>query len=190
MLERNPFVWSYYRLTNLDGRDLVECTRIDFLKGMIRNLPRGRYGVNQILTSSLPWGSTEKRWGAIVKLDDEKIVEEPDAWSPLYEPPIPATSRTSPASARSSIGMSPRDRCPGCAVLAPSERRRSMIPASTLADRVERTRGESRRLIGDRRKLLQDSRKYLEKARAVRAELRAELQQSMSLLYAVLTGNG
>jgi hypothetical protein len=44
---------------------------------MIRHLRPGRYAVDQILTSSLPSESTEKRWGTIVKLDDDRIIEAP-----------------------------------------------------------------------------------------------------------------
>jgi hypothetical protein len=76
-LGRNPAASSYYRLTDHHGRDVVECNSIDFLKGMIRHLPPGRYEVDQILTSSLPSESTEKRWGTIVKLDDDRIIEAP-----------------------------------------------------------------------------------------------------------------
>jgi hypothetical protein len=64
---------------------VVECNSFDFLKGMIRHLPPGRYAVDQILTWSLPSEFTEKRWGTIVKLDDDRIIEAPFHPMPIGE---------------------------------------------------------------------------------------------------------
>jgi hypothetical protein len=89
-LGRNPAASSYYRLTDHHGRLVVECNSIDFLKGMIRHLPRGCYAVDQMPTWSLPLESKEKRWGTIVKLDDDSIIEVPFHPMPIGE----ATCRT------------------------------------------------------------------------------------------------
>jgi hypothetical protein len=99
-LGSNPAVSSCYRLTDHHGRDVVECSSIDFLKGMIRHLPPGRYAVDQILTWSPASESTDKRWGTIVKLDDDRIIEEPKLWDHLSEPPCPTASPTSHTAAR------------------------------------------------------------------------------------------
>jgi hypothetical protein len=73
-------VWSYYRLVSSNSQNVIDCNSIDFVKGMIRKLPSGRYTVVKISALPRPARSTVKRLGAIVKLDDGELIEELDAW--------------------------------------------------------------------------------------------------------------
>ena len=72
-------MWTFYRLIDPNGQNVIDCNSIDFVKGMIRALPPGRYTIEQISTSDLPtWCSTD-RWGVIVNLGDGRIIEQPYA---------------------------------------------------------------------------------------------------------------
>jgi hypothetical protein len=73
-------VWSYYRLIDPDGQRVIDCKSIEFLKGMVRNLSPGRYTVAQISGSSASAFSILSRWGAIIKFEDGRVIEEPDPW--------------------------------------------------------------------------------------------------------------
>jgi hypothetical protein len=80
MRERNAVVWTFYRLIDLSGQHVIDCKSIDLLIGMLRNLSPGRYTVAQISGSSPSAGSILRRWGAMVKFKDGRIIEERDAW--------------------------------------------------------------------------------------------------------------
>jgi hypothetical protein len=73
-------VWTFYRLIDPNGQRVIDCKSIDFLKGMVRNLSPGSYTVAHISGSTPSAGSILRRWGAIVKFNDGRIIEEPDHW--------------------------------------------------------------------------------------------------------------
>jgi hypothetical protein len=57
---------------------------IEYLNGFLRDLPLGRYHVDEISAAPLPSGHTAQRWGIILKLADSRIIEEPDAWESCF----------------------------------------------------------------------------------------------------------
>jgi hypothetical protein len=73
-------VWTVYRLIDPGGQHVIDCKSIDLLKGMVRNQSPGRYTVAHISGSSPSSGSILRRWGAMVKFNDGRIIEERDAW--------------------------------------------------------------------------------------------------------------
>jgi hypothetical protein len=59
---------------------VVDGDTIGYLKGILGDLPPGRYHVDEISTTPLPSGHTARRWGLLLKLADGTIIEEPDPW--------------------------------------------------------------------------------------------------------------
>jgi hypothetical protein len=71
---------SLYRLVDPHGELVADADTIDYLKGILGDLPPGRYRVDEISVTPLPSGHTARRWGIILRLADGRIIEEPDAW--------------------------------------------------------------------------------------------------------------
>jgi hypothetical protein len=74
--KRSPVVWSFYRLIEPTGQRVIDCMSIDVLKRMVRERAPGRYTIVQISRSSRRSGSIARRWGAIVKSEDGKTIDE------------------------------------------------------------------------------------------------------------------
>ena len=70
-------MWSYFRLIDPAGQNVLECKSIDFAKGMIRALPPGRYTVEQISTLPSTSHCRTEQWGVIVKLQNGRIIDQP-----------------------------------------------------------------------------------------------------------------
>jgi hypothetical protein len=69
-----------YRLENPKGETLAEGDTIGYLRGVVRDLPPGRYIVNELSADaslSAPVHSA-RRWGVFFKLDGGDILTEPD----------------------------------------------------------------------------------------------------------------
>jgi hypothetical protein len=69
-----------YRLVDSKVELLTDADSIEYLKGLVSNLGSGRYTVNESRDQPGPSGHTSRRWGVILKLEDETIISEPDPW--------------------------------------------------------------------------------------------------------------
>jgi hypothetical protein len=67
-----------YRLVDTNGELLASDDSIGPLKGCVGDLGPGRYDVDEIRAEPGPSGHTRRRWGVIFKLEDGRIVSEPD----------------------------------------------------------------------------------------------------------------
>jgi hypothetical protein len=71
---------SLYRLVDPQGEMATDADTIEYLKGILLDLPSGRYHVDEISATPLPSGHTARRWGIILKLADGRVLEEPYPW--------------------------------------------------------------------------------------------------------------
>jgi hypothetical protein len=55
---------------------------IGYFKGLVAGLDPGRYAVDEIRGEPGPSGPISRRWGVLLKLEDDSIVTEPDPWEP------------------------------------------------------------------------------------------------------------
>jgi hypothetical protein len=75
-----------YRLVDPGGEMLSSGDSIGSLKGVVGDLDPGRYTVDEIRGEPGPSGHTSRRWGVLLKLEDESIVTEPDPSEPSSRP--------------------------------------------------------------------------------------------------------
>jgi hypothetical protein len=59
---------------------VTDADTIAYLRDVLRDLPPGRYHVDEISATPLPSSHTARRSGLLLKLPDGTILEEPDAW--------------------------------------------------------------------------------------------------------------
>jgi hypothetical protein len=69
-----------YRLIDSKGELIAKADTIEYLKGLVADLDPGHYTVDEIRDEPAPSGHTNRRWGAIFKLEDGTIISEPDPW--------------------------------------------------------------------------------------------------------------
>ena len=58
-------------LVGFKGEMLSDADTIEYLKGILGHLDPGRYTVDEIALDPLPSGHTARRWGVLLKFDDE-----------------------------------------------------------------------------------------------------------------------
>ncbi len=69
-----------YHLLDPKGELLSSADTIEYLRGLVAELPPGSYAVDEIRVDPPPSGQTGKRWGTIRRFEDGTILLEPDPW--------------------------------------------------------------------------------------------------------------